>query len=74
MKQCILKLCSTPSWVCAIQEKQGYLQELEELIPQMETLIQDKEALDTQVHSTCKTHLCIMWQFKFSCTSLAGVP
>lgn len=32
-----------------LQEKQGYVRELEELIPQMESLIQDKDTLDQQV-------------------------
>ncbi len=43
-----------------LQEKQGYLRELEELIPQMETLIQDKDTLDQQVsfrHLPCTSAL-----------------
>ena len=51
-KYCHLKPCDLSSdWdiSCGVQEKQGYLTELEELIPQMEALIQDKDALEQQV-------------------------
>ncbi len=46
--------------MCVEQEKQAYLKELEELIPQMETLIQDKDALDQQASHTTPPGSCAM--------------